>query len=64
MLPERPQEEEIAEQASGLAKYLREQGVPPAYIEQRMNRFYGDQGVTRKSIEAAQKRRGRAMSVE
>jgi predicted phage terminase large subunit-like protein len=64
MLPEVPQEEEIERQASGLAKYLRQQGVPPAYIEQRMDRFFGDQGVTRKIIETAEKRRGRAMNID
>lgn len=64
MLPERPQEEQIAEQANGLAKYLREQGVPPAYITQRLERFYGDNNVTRKVMEAAAHRRGRAMSLE
>jgi predicted phage terminase large subunit-like protein len=61
MLPEVPQEEEVERQAEGLARYLREQGVPPAYIEQRMDRFYTDQGVTRKIIEMAAKRRGRVI---
>jgi hypothetical protein len=61
MLPVVPKEEEIEEQASGLAKYLREQGVAPPYIEQRMERFYRDQGVTRKIIEIAAKRRGRVI---
>jgi predicted phage terminase large subunit-like protein len=63
MVPELPVEEEVYRQGEGLAKYLRQQGVKPEYIEQRLNRFYGDQGVTRKGVDAARVRKGRAMQI-
>lgn len=63
MLPDVPQEEAVNQQADGLAKYLREQGVKAEYIEQRMSRFYVDNGVERRGGDMARVRKGRAMQI-
>lgn len=46
MVPELPIEQEVKNEAEDLAKYLREQGVAPGYITQRIGRFYGEHGLS------------------
>ena len=47
LLPNIPQEEQVNEDARELAAYLRDQGVSPYYIEERMARFFREKGVER-----------------